>query len=307
MRLFTDPNAIEAVPLSTLPQPLLRIDETGIRLLSHYSEYKYVQGDRILDKKGGILKSTFSVGQHVWVCLSRGQRRQQNDGNMDGKKGLEDESSPVSLNKQRCKLFSRAVVDSDEDDERDSRICVRYPHGSTYRVRSSLLLHIIDESVTSVSGPHVVIFAETSEYRRACIVHTGPNESFCEIGCACGITCQKVKLYGHADRLVVGLDKSEQEILKAKASVPDCTFATCDILRSTEEWLPMVDKIPQSKMDGEQGRSGFCPTVVAIDINGNRELQAVLSCLQVAMDVWRPRLILVKSRSLYHGIGRNVK
>jgi hypothetical protein len=108
--------------------------------------------------------------------------------------------------------------------------------------------------------------------------------------------------------MVVGIDKSEQEILKAEARVPACTFVTCDILRPKEEWLPAVDSMLQSIMDGQQGRPpDFCPTVVAIDINGNRELQAVLSCLQVAMDVWRPRLILVKSRSLFHGIGRNVK
>jgi hypothetical protein len=307
MRLFTDPNAIEVVPLSTLPQPLLRDDETGFRILSHFhcSEYKYVQGDRIFDEDDGILKPSYSVGQHVWVCLSRGQGRQRNNENTDGKKGFVGESSPVSLNKQRCKLFSRALVES--VDEREGRICVRYPRGSTYRVRSSLLLHIIDETITSVSGPHVLVFAETSEYRRACMVHTGPSEEFCEIGCACGITCQKVKLHGHVDRVVLGIDKSEQEILKAEARVPDCSFVTCDILRPTEEWLPVVDTIQQSKMEGEQGRPSFCPTVVAIDINGNRELQAVLSCLQVAMDVWRPRLILVKSRSLYHGIGRNVK
>jgi hypothetical protein len=42
-----------------------------------------------------------------------------------------------------------------------------------------------------------------------------------------------------------------------------------------------------------------CPTIVAIDINGNRELPAVLACLQKVSSLWKPRLILVKSRALH--------
>jgi hypothetical protein len=42
-----------------------------------------------------------------------------------------------------------------------------------------------------------------------------------------------------------------------------------------------------------------CPTIVAIDINGNRELPAVLACVQKVSRLWKPRLILVKSRALH--------
>jgi hypothetical protein len=41
------------------------------------------------------------------------------------------------------------------------------------------------------------------------------------------------------------------------------------------------------------------PTVVAIDINGNRELPAVLACLTKVSSLWKPRLILIKSRALH--------
>jgi len=39
--------------------------------------------------------------------------------------------------------------------------------------------------------------------------------------------------------------------------------------------------------------------VVAIDINGNRELNAVLQCLDRVLKCWKPKLVIVKSRSLY--------
>lgn len=51
-----------------------------------------------------------------------------------------------------------------------------------------------------------------------------------------------------------------------------------------------------------QTLKGGSPSVIAIDINGNRELEGVLECLQVVMnEKWlrRPRMIIVKSRFLY--------
>ena len=42
--------------------------------------------------------------------------------------------------------------------------------------------------------------------------------------------------------------------------------------------------------------------VVAIDINGNRDINPVKQCIQIVMDRLCPRLIIVKSRSLYHEI-----
>ena len=61
----------------------------------------------------------------------------------------------------------------------------------------------------------------------------------------------------------------------------------------------------------------MCPSVVAIDINGNREISGVLECLEKVMkpgsDVvlgenWElPRIIVVKSRYLYHHIKLQTK
>ena len=45
--------------------------------------------------------------------------------------------------------------------------------------------------------------------------------------------------------------------------------------------------------------------VVAIDINGNRELEAVQQCLARVQSMWQPRLIIVKSRALHQYISQN--
>ncbi len=52
----------------------------------------------------------------------------------------------------------------------------------------------------------------------------------------------------------------------------------------------------------EQSLVGEAPSVVAIDVNGNREIDGVLQCLQSVINQdWKqhPRLIIVKSRYLY--------
>ena len=45
--------------------------------------------------------------------------------------------------------------------------------------------------------------------------------------------------------------------------------------------------------------------VVAIDINGNRELEAVQDCILRVQSLWQPRLIIVKSRALHQQRKRN--
>ena len=52
----------------------------------------------------------------------------------------------------------------------------------------------------------------------------------------------------------------------------------------------------------KQSLKDGAPSVIAIDINGNRDVDGVLECLQVVMnEMWikQPRLIVVKSRFLY--------
>ena len=68
---------------------------------------------------------------------------------------------------------------------------------------------------------------------------------------------------------------------------------------STKPPLPM-DLFPNDIVNtDDKAQSINSSLVVAIDINGNRELEAVRQCLQLVIQEWKPRLIIVKSRALY--------
>ena len=57
----------------------------------------------------------------------------------------------------------------------------------------------------------------------------------------------------------------------------------------------------------EQCLVGSAPSILCIDINGNREIEGVLACLSVVMNeswVRMPRMIIVKSRFLYWDMKR---
>jgi hypothetical protein len=90
-------------------------------------------------------------------------------------------------------------------------------------------------------------------------------------------------------RQVVGIDKSVVSIREAKERYPD-------LCKSFFVWDVLAEPVKPAEMLISHSQP---PDVVAMDINGNRELLAVLECLQAVWKLWRPRLIIVKSRSLY--------
>ena len=96
-----------------------------------------------------------------------------------------------------------------------------------------------------------------------------------EIGCDFGILVKSVDA-----KSSLGIDKSEESIKIAKGKYPDQKFLLGDVFEGLEI-------------------SPKNPLVVSIDINGNRQLPAVLKCIQIALDLWSPRLIMVKSRELH--------
>ena len=82
---------------------------------------------------------------------------------------------------------------------------------------------------------------------------------------------------------------------------PDCTYSLEDAL--TKDGTARLRSLCKEKL-----RNTY-PSVVAVDINGNRELPAVLQCVEnimnpgedvvVGTDWQLPRLVIVKSRLLY--------
>jgi hypothetical protein len=56
----------------------------------------------------------------------------------------------------------------------------------------------------------------------------------------------------------------------------------------------------QQQKDHDDNMSTVSPTVVAMDINGTREVETVQQCLQNVLDAWQPRLVIIKSRQWYN-------
>ena len=120
-------------------------------------------------------------------------------------------------------------------------------------------------------------------------MHTRPNDSFVEIGCDFGLTSGTIVCDSR-----LGIDKSQVSIEIAMNNFPDDDFLEVDVLEiSQEEMEDILVKRELRCCDVDGG------LVVAIDINGNRALEAVEACLDRVLKLWKPRLVVVKSRSLY--------
>ncbi|KAL7529576.1 hypothetical protein ACHAXR_003035, partial [Thalassiosira sp. AJA248-18] len=184
--------------------------------------------------------------------------------------------------------------------------------------------------------PLVILVPETNIYRRLARIHTTPDDSFMEIGCDYGITVDKIQtsLEGAGDVPKVwppveeeekngsdgddgtttdndekkekgqgwdgdrvsclGIDRSKESIDIANGRYPKCKFALGNVL--------IPDEMSSIRTLCEQSLTHSAPSVICIDINGNREIDGVLECLTMVMnEKWKkqPRMIIVKSRFLY--------
>eukprot|EP00979_Chaetoceros_neogracilis_P011373 scaffold2787_cov211-Chaetoceros_neogracile.AAC.8 len=186
--------------------------------------------------------------------------------------------------KKRNLALETVIIPSQPNhDPSSDRIIVQYPHGATYNLRKSFLFPIIQQKYQIVVSP------ETDIYRRLCRVHTRPNDSFVEIGCDFGFTSGTVVCDSR-----LGIDKSHVSIGIAKTNFPNDDFLEVDVLEISQD--EMEDILVKRKLRCCDVDGGL---VVAIDINGNRALEAVEACLERVLKLWNPRLVVVKSRSLY--------
>jgi len=175
--------------------------------------------------------------------------------------------------------------DNKEDAANEKRIKVQYPAGSTYNIRRSYLLPIIQQQRV------ILLVPETVDYRRLCIVHTRPQDGFIEIGSDLGKTIGQV-----VASKTLGIDKSSTSVEIASNDYPTIQFLEKDVLVESKDWWK--DLLISSNFTTDD-------LIVGIDINGNREFEAVRECLKRVLEWWEPRLVLVKSRSMFrvfHGL-----
>jgi hypothetical protein len=361
-----------------LPQPT----HNGTTNCGSNKHYQYISGDTL---EQIISAQSFFVGQNVWVCKSKGVKKSQQLPNDDDDgygappdvydDGTLEEPDNKRLQQHRYELFLRAIIIEVDVQQGNDRIRVQYPKGSTYNVRSKFLLPIVDTLymdqmvLPSLPRSHsiLLVYPETNLYRRACVLHTAVLEHFIEIGCAEGITCQRVyetSSNHHTNttvctngaepssrRIILGIDKSASSIRIARNKYSRSSqhpyFVTGDVLTrhwnddeytgtTNVEYAAIVRDIMQRLLlvrtvddngdnrgtmnhtittnpwlhdddadvaDDEPTTTTSTPSmVVAIDINGNRDIDPVLQCIHLVMNQLVPRLILVKSRSLYNQI-----
>mmetsp|Transcript_60026 Transcript_60026/g.72136 ORF Transcript_60026/g.72136 Transcript_60026/m.72136 type:complete len:346 (-) Transcript_60026:495-1532(-) len=317
--LATNLHHLSITPSSELPQPHSpELPYTYLRyedVVSHY-----------FDKQSPLAADTL-----VWVLTSKGPNKPPD-------------------------LFNRARVVGDA--EEGGRIVVRYPKGSTYRVRRCNLIPVLEAGVTTTDRI-VLVTPETPSYRKLCVVHTNVHETFLEIGCDFGPCVDRVRraltevavpkrstdaekeketdvvvdastnTTNHTPESTpippaetttqriscLGIDKSPTSLEIARKKYPQTYFSLEDAI--TEDGVQQLrtlcrDTLVHSDSNGRNASLG--PNVVAVDINGNRELPAVLACLtqiirpkkdtvHLGVDWELPRLIIVKSRSLYQAMG----
>jgi len=264
-----------------------------------------------------LLCQPLEKDQLVWVCKSKGLKKKT-------KKALEDGNQHRQEPFLRGTILSLDTETNDEDVSNDPRITVRYPKGSTYRVRKSHLWPIL---VPQPNTAHVLVWSETNVYRRCCIQHTMvPHDFFVEVGCDYGITVAKVAATAmtgndsdhelQKNPHLLGIDKSTESIGIANDRYPHLNFVQWDILDEAEPSITATDtrslpKVLQYLLSQQRREinlnaleeSDSNPSlVVAIDINGNRELEAVQACLAKIQAMWQPRLIIVKSRAFHQQI-----
>ena len=266
------------------------------------------------------------------------RRKGSSSGNEDDGDGGDDKSTAVPSSSssqqqqqhQRLELFLRARVVLDpvegesapkasthpplstttaSSDAAQDRIRVRYPLGSTYQARRDHLIPVLETERNLV-----LVVSETPAYRRCCAVHTLPHEYILEIGSDLGFNVKRLSELGSGGgfdsrRRIVGVDKSEYSVRTASVSFPHLTFVQWDSVEQLQQQLRRCRRNDTSvgtttlspSSDDIDDYADFVPDVVALDINGNRDLPAVLKCLDALFNLhdWEPRLIIVKSRTLY--------
>lgn len=204
------------------------------------------------------------------------------------------------------KPYERAIVcrplATNRKDKYYGRIQVRYVGGSksTYNVRPKNMIRVVDTTLRGnteqkgSSTSHVIVTSETVWYRRLAHAQGFLQDVALEIGCDFGPT---TKILGEKCSEALGVDKKYSHVLEAikthekKGKVH---FHCVDIFEQPDKIL------------GKYGH--MKPSIVFVDINGNRMLETVQKAIALVENLFSPRLIVVKSMELFanlaYGDGR---
>jgi predicted O-methyltransferase YrrM len=109
-----------------------------------------------------------------------------------------------------------------------------------------------------------------------------------EIGSDLGVCCDIVSKACGA-KSVFGVDLAPLSVSRAKASYPDLTFEVLDVLQVGAS---------QRLHELEEGAGGRFNKVL-VDINGNRNVEALTLVIKMVLSDLHPDALIVKNRALF--------
>ncbi len=179
----------------------------------------------------------------------------------------------------------------------------------TASFRPSRLVPVFDTS----SNALVVLTKTTNKYRLLAASQLDKHDHVLEIGCSNG-ECSLIISKYVSEGSLVGFDVSQEMIREAEKKVSSAAvrnharFHKIDpftqpkralLLSTVDNEVPGADNITanSSDKDGKESQNPK-PTVVFIDIGGNRDLQSVIRMLAWVKKSCSPRLVIIKSEAI---------
>ena len=137
-------------------------------------------------------------------------------------------------------------------------------------------------------NPTVVVTGETNHFRSMAL-QANSNDIALEIGCSTGET-SKLIISNNVSSWV-GFDTSDEMIEK-------CRQYACGL----KHLVVKIDALVNPRKAEESARTFGDPTVVFVDIGGNREVINVFRMVSWILGSFQPRLVVVKSRELVQSL-----
>eukprot|EP00980_Cylindrotheca_fusiformis_P013040 scaffold3267_cov140-Cylindrotheca_fusiformis.AAC.2 len=207
--------------------------------------------------------------------------------NQDGNKSVW-KNGTFQKKKQEDNGVSIILLNSDDGDKEKEK--------SLLLKEKELKRRLFPQFSSSASSPSVIVTPETNYFRQMAN-QVNARDKILEIGCSTGETS---KLLIPLCDTWVGLDTSEQMIAQCKASAIASDDSDDDGKETCH--LAVVDALVDPTKAKEESTKLGDPSVIFIDIGGNRECINVLRMMSWVLDVFAPRLVVVKSRELFHSI-----
>ena len=199
-----------------------------------------------------------------------------------------------------------AIKDKNKEQKTDDEENAFY----TASFRPVRLIPVVE---TSFDKCTIMITKTTDKYRLLAASQLIPTDRVLEIGCSNGECSLVIAKYVTAGSLR-GFDTSQQMVSEAKSKISgkkgygNVQFHVIDPFKEPKKALILATESSTSENeDGDKNLDKPTPSVVFIDIGGNRDLGSVVKMLEWTMNVFTPRLCIIKSEEMVQSFMEDFK